>query len=182
MVHILEAPRLSGYALLDSGAGEKLERFGEVTLRRPDPQALWRKGRAESEWDAADLTFERESDRGGSWRARKGAPRIAQGVSAEWAIEHDGARFLIRPTPFKHVGIFPEQAANWNLVRTAQRVLPTEEPRLLNLFGYTGRRECARRPLRIHGDPRRRFEDVDHMGRGQRGGERPRTFSDARRL
>lgn len=138
MVHVLAAPELTGYALIDSGAGEKLERFGEVTLRRPDPQALWRKGRPDTVWDSADLTFVRESDRGGSWCSREDAPRCARGDDPEWAIEHEGARFLIRPTPFKHVGLFPEQVANWSLVQEAGQALGLREPRMLNLFGYTG--------------------------------------------
>jgi len=119
------------YALLDSGAGEKLERFGDVLLVRPDPQALWRRRLDAREWQAADLVFVRESDRGGRWEPDEERPRKG------WVIGFQDARFLIRPTPFKHVGLFPEQAANWLWMK---ELLPDlgEEPRILNLFGYTG--------------------------------------------
>jgi 23S rRNA (cytosine1962-C5)-methyltransferase len=152
---------IAGYALLDCGHGEKLEQVGDVLLRRPDPQAMWRPLREPAAWDAADLCFVRESDRGGRWepgpRARRQAPR-------EWALHHRGATLLVRPTPFKHIGVFPEQSGNWAF--TAERIAAlrggdapqdggtprsddaargdgaaraaSERPALLNLFGYTG--------------------------------------------
>lgn len=120
-----------GHALLDSGEGEKLERFGDVRLVRPDPQALWRRRLEPAAWAGADLVFVRESDRGGRWEARGKRP------PAEWELAFDDARFLVRPTPFKHVGVFPEQAPNWRWMqaRLAAAGGPT---RVLNLFGYTG--------------------------------------------
>jgi 23S rRNA (cytosine1962-C5)-methyltransferase len=128
---------LGGHELLDSGHGEKLERFGEWTLRRPDPQAMWSPARP-AEWDSAHLRFVRESDRGGRWEP--GAR--ARGTPPEsWTLEHQGARLIVRPTPFKHVGLFPEQAANWAFVAdriAAQRRAGVERPALLNLFAYTG--------------------------------------------
>lgn len=120
------------YALVDSGDGEKLERYGPVLLRRPDPQALWRRVLEHSEWDRADFTFVRESDRGGRWELRPGAPS-----KREWTISFAEGRFIVRPTPFKHVGVFPEQATNWVAVARAAPAL-AKRPRLLNLFGYTG--------------------------------------------
>ncbi len=129
------------YALLDSGAGEKLERFGPLVLRRPDPQALWRPHLGESSWAAADLSYERDEASGGkrgSWRVRPGAAPLARAAQPRWEIGWRGVRCVIEPTPFKHVGIFPEQAANWDLIERAARCLPGEKPRLLNLFGYTG--------------------------------------------
>jgi 23S rRNA (cytosine1962-C5)-methyltransferase len=136
---------IEGYALLDCGDGEKLEQVGGVLLRRPDPQAMWKPRRDAAAWDAADLRFVRESDRGGRWeagaRARGEAPR-------QWELRHRGATLLVRPTPFKHIGVFPEQSGNWAF--TAARVAElragtgaspadaTERPALLNLFGYTG--------------------------------------------
>jgi len=120
------------YALLDSGAGEKLERFGRFTLVRPDPQALWRRRLAPRDWQAADLVFVRESDRGGRWEGR------ARGeIERGWELEFEAARFLVRPTPFKHVGVFPEQAANWRWVGEQLARLGSGA-RVLNLFGYTG--------------------------------------------
>lgn len=123
-----------GVALLDTGGGEKLEQFGALTLVRPDPQALWSPRLGPDEWEArADLWFERESDRGGRWRACSpaGAGLLAQ-EDPRWTLPHDGLSFVLRPTPFKHVGLFPEQASNW-------RVLGERRPgTMLNLFGYTG--------------------------------------------
>ncbi len=131
-------PDFPAHALLDSGGGEKLERFGDVVLRRPDPQALWRKRLDDVAWDRADLTFARESDRGGRWVAREGASAAARADRPEWRVAHQGASFWIRPTPFKHVGLFPEQAANWAWIDAVRRGLGAGRPRLLNLFGYTG--------------------------------------------
>lgn len=132
---VLPPHPLGDYALLDTGLGEKLERIGPYVLRRPDPQAMWRPRRPARVWDAADLVFERESDRGGRWRAARGT------VPEEWTIAHEGARLLVRPTAFKHVGVFPEQATNWRW--TAEQVRRVardrgEAPRVLNLFAYTG--------------------------------------------
>ncbi len=129
-------PSFPGYQLLDSGNGEKLERFGKYVLRRPDPQALWHPRLDRKEWQKADLSFVRESDRGGRWQAGGGK----QG-SHSWEMDLFGARIHIRPTPFKHVGLFPEQSANWKWV--SQRLRDQESsssPRktVLNLFGYTG--------------------------------------------
>jgi len=129
---------IEGYALLDCGAGEKLEQVGDVLLRRPDPQAMWRPLREPAAWEAADLRFVRESDRGGRWepgsRARHPAPR-------EWELHHRGATLLVRPTPFKHIGVFPEQSGNWAFTAERIRALAgagEKRPALLNLFGYTG--------------------------------------------
>lgn len=125
---------LAEVELLDSGNGEKLERFGPKVLRRPDPQALWRPRLEPREWDRADLTFVRESDRGGRFEDRRG--RAVR--DPEWKIEVLGARCLIRPTPFKHVGLFPEQASNWRAIERWRREGAGEAPELLNLFGYSG--------------------------------------------
>jgi 23S rRNA (cytosine1962-C5)-methyltransferase len=131
-----EPVALDEHALLDTGEGEKLERFGGITLVRPDPQAIWRRRRPAA-WEDADLVFVRESDRGGRWSTRDGAPAEARGKDASWPLRFRDATFLVRPTPFKHVGVFPEQAVNWEWVR-ARRAGLGERPRLLNLFGYTG--------------------------------------------
>jgi len=126
---------LDDYELGDSGGGEKLERFGAVWLRRPDPQALWQRAWDERAWGRAELVFVRESDRGGRWEAAPHASAAAR--RGEWDFGVDGARFRVRPTPFKHLGVFPEQATNW---RWVAGLLPRlgPRPRLLNLFGYSG--------------------------------------------
>jgi len=117
----------SDYELLDSGGEEKLERYGNVTLARPDPQALWGKSLGAGEWQKAKGRFERQG-REGRW--------IEQGLPKEWQISLKDLNFLIRPTSFKHTGLFPEQASNWGwsaeLVKNAGR-----EVTVLNLFGYT---------------------------------------------
>ena len=129
---------LDDYRLLDSGHGEKLERVGGWILRRPDPQAMWRPARQDL-WGDADLVFVRESDRGGRWERGPGGRKAPE----SWTIAHAGARLLVRPTPFKHIGVFPEQSANWSF--TAERIAACAaargdgaRPRLLNLFAYTG--------------------------------------------
>lgn len=131
-------PPFPDHALVDSGGGEKLERFGAVLLRRPDPQALWRPRLPARDWAAADLAFQRESDRGGRWIASRGAQAAARGSEPRWSVAWGDARFVVRPTPFKHVGIFPEQAATWQLLREARGAFGDDAPQLLNLFGYTG--------------------------------------------
>jgi 23S rRNA (cytosine1962-C5)-methyltransferase len=124
-------PGVDGYQLLDSGNAEKLERFGPYVLRRPDPQALWRPRLSPEEWNNADFSFIREDDRGGKWKKKRSNQPI------EWQMEVQGASFRIHPTPFKHVGLFPEQASNWAFVEERRLQLGLERPKLLNLFGYT---------------------------------------------
>ena len=125
---------LDHYQLLDCGHGEKLEKVCGLVLRRPDPQAMWRPLQAPDVWDRADLVFERESDRGGRWRTQ------GQAAPADWVFSHRGAKLALRPTPFKHIGLFPEQAANWLWTAAQIEKLSLDErrPRLLNLFAYTG--------------------------------------------
>ncbi|MBL8863023.1 MAG: class I SAM-dependent methyltransferase [Planctomycetes bacterium] len=135
---VLEHVPFPAYALLDSGNAEKLEDFGGVVLRRPDPQALWTPRLAPAEWARADLSFVRESDRGGRWEARRDADPRARGAQPAWELAFDACRFVVRPTPFKHVGLFPEQAANWRLLVEVRTSFATERPRMLDLFGYTG--------------------------------------------
>jgi 23S rRNA (cytosine1962-C5)-methyltransferase len=114
------------YELLDSGRVEKLERFGTYVLVRPDPQALWVKGLPESEWTSADAAYTRE-DREGKWQINKELPK-------EWQINFGGLQFIIKPTSFKHTGLFPEQLPNWEWM-THNKI---EGSSVLNLFGYTG--------------------------------------------
>jgi 23S rRNA (cytosine1962-C5)-methyltransferase len=139
------------YELVDSGGGEKLERYGPIVVRRPDPQALWRPRADAREWEAAHLRFERDEQSGGKrgrWIEARNAPSFARGEGAGWEVRWRGATSVVRPTPFKHLGLFPEQAANWEWIANAARALGLEpglesglesgRPRLLNLFGYTG--------------------------------------------
>jgi 23S rRNA (cytosine1962-C5)-methyltransferase len=118
-----------GFELIDSGEGEKLERWGDFVLSRPDPQALWRKSLPEKDWLSADGIFSRE-ETDSEWRLRSDVPQ-------SWEIDFGGLRFRIRPSPFKHTGLFPEQLENWkwmaDAVKNAGRPVS-----VLNLFGYTG--------------------------------------------
>jgi 23S rRNA (cytosine1962-C5)-methyltransferase len=111
------------YELLDSGDEEKLERFGAFTLSRPDPQALWPKRLGEEEWAHAEGRFERRGQEG-IWHSNN--------LPKQWEIEFGGFRFAIKPTSFKHTGIFPEQEPNWKWIES-------QKPKIvLNLFAYTG--------------------------------------------
>ena len=122
------------YELLDSGDGRKLERFGKYVLARPCSQAMWRPARSEADWTRADASFDRED--GNRWHGRSNLPK-------EWQIETAGIRFKLGGTDFGHLGIFPEQRAQWRWIR--QQVNRTIEqsnnqaiPRVLNLFAYSG--------------------------------------------
>ncbi|MBE5807074.1 MAG: SAM-dependent methyltransferase [Clostridiales bacterium] len=117
------------YEVLDTGDGEKLERWRDVILRRPDPQAIWPKQQP-ARWANPDATYHRSQKGGGEWEFFRKLPE-------RWTVEYGALRFYVHPTGFKHTGLFPEQAANWDwmakLIRAADRPI-----RVLNLFGYTG--------------------------------------------
>ena len=117
------------YEVLDTGDGEKLERWKDIVLRRPDPQAIWPKQRPEI-WRRADAHYSRSAKGGGEWTFFKELPE-------RWTVRYRDLQFYVRPTGFKHTGLFPEQAVNWDwmagLIRAAGRPV-----RVLNLFGYTG--------------------------------------------
>ena len=116
------------YALLDCSDGEKLERWGKHILRRPDPQAIWRteKGGA---WNRADAVYRRSASGGGQWTRRE--------VPEAWQICYGDLTFRVKLMNFKHTGLFPEQAANWDFIRSS--ISGAGRPiRVLNLFAYTG--------------------------------------------
>lgn len=118
------------YELIDTGGGEKLERWGEIVLRRPDPQIIWPLPKETEAWRKADAHYLRSSSGGGQWRYHKPIPE-------RWTIGYRGLSFHIKPTGFKHTGLFPEQAINWqwmmDKIQGAGRRI-----RVLNLFAYTG--------------------------------------------
>lgn len=126
--NILITKSSKDYELLDSGDGEKLERFGKIVLSRPDPQALWEKSLPAEKWKSADAHFTRSFEKG-DWKIKKGVPN-------SWNIDFGGLKFLIKPTAFKHTGIFPEQEANWKWMREVLKNHSGAD--VLNLFGYTG--------------------------------------------
>ena len=121
------------YELLDCSGGEKLERWGQYVLRRPDPQAIWQTPK-DRDWDRADAVYRRSESGGGRW--------IKSEVPASWQIREGNLTFQVKLMNFKHTGIFPEQAANWafidDVIRHAGRSV-----RVLNLFAYTGAASLA---------------------------------------
>lgn len=140
-------PDFGDYELIDSGNFEKLERFGRYVTRRPEPQAIWRPTLPEAEWRRmADASFLRDarSDERGEWTLRTGTPE-------RWTVEYACGAMRLRMrlglTSFKHVGIFPEQAANWDFIYDNCRRMAAAggAPRVLNLFAYTGGATLAAR-------------------------------------
>lgn len=124
--HLTSLP-WSDYELLDSGDSMKLERFGNIVVARPETQALWKKMRLEL-WDAVHAEF--------AFHEKKGLWNMKKSVPESWELSWNALRFLVRLTGFKHTGIFPEQAPNWEWI--SEKVSKLEKPNVLNLFGYTG--------------------------------------------
>ena len=117
------------FELLDCSRGEKLERWGNYTVVRPDPQAIWDTPRSDSRWRNCDGRYSRSSSGGGAWdRAR---------LPQSWQIGYGELRFNIKPRSFKHTGLFPEQASNWDYIMRKIRGAGREIS-VLNLFAYTG--------------------------------------------
>ena len=118
------------YELIDASAGERLERWKDVILIRPDPQIIWINPEPSPLWESADARYIRSSSGGGEWEYFKKLPE-------SWEINYKNLRFKVKPTGFKHTGLFPEQAVNWDLcgelIKGAGRPV-----RVLNLFAYTG--------------------------------------------
>ncbi len=134
---------LPDYALLDSGHGRKLERFGTYTFDRPEPQAMWKQHLVPGAWLRADATFKAGSAKdspntgddddgeGGRWRFAKPLP-------AAWPVEVMGVTLQCRLMSFRHLGLFPEQAPHWAWMLEHLQTIRGEQPRVLNLFAYTG--------------------------------------------
>ncbi len=118
------------YELIDCSGGERLERWGKVTLIRPDPQVIWNTPKTHPLWKKADAVYHRSNTGGGSWEIRRSVP-------ARWEIGYRDLRFNVKTMGFKHTGVFPEQAVNWDyvsdLIQSADRPV-----KVLNLFSYTG--------------------------------------------
>ena len=120
------------YELLDTSDGERLERWGEVILIRPDPQIIWTTEKRDPLWHSAHARYHRSNKGGGHWETYKK-------VSDRWTIGYGDLTFNIKPMGFKHTGVFPEQAVNWDFA--AAKIKEANRPvKVLNLFGYTG---CA---------------------------------------
>lgn len=129
------APDWKDYQVIATGDGEKLERWGNLTLLRPDPQVIWRAKKPLRSYDNIDAIYERSSSGGGAWRFNKS-------VNTEFNLKWRDLTFSLKLMGFKHTGLFPEQAVNWdrmmNLIKDSSRKI-----RVLNLFGYTGAASVA---------------------------------------
>ena len=119
-------PNDKNYSLVDSGNGMKLERFGDITLLRPEPEAIWMPGNIRL-WDNADYRYDRNNK--DKWIKNKNTPE-------SWTINYGEINLLIKPTAFKHTGLFPEQLSNWEYFK--RNTKGKKGLKILNLFGYTG--------------------------------------------
>lgn len=127
---MLLANEWKDYELIDTADGEKLERWGQYTLRRPDPQVIWSAQKSSKEWKNADAHYHRSSKGGGEWEYKRKLPE-------KWTISFGPLSFYIEPTGFKHTGLFPEQAVNWKWMM--EKIQSAGRPiKVLNLFAYTG--------------------------------------------
>lgn len=124
------------YELIDCGNFEKLERFGQYTLIRPEPQAVWDKVMSDKEWkQLADATFDQKSSNSGEWIKHK---NVKDNWNLNYASNDVRIKFKMALTRFKHVGIFPEQADNWEYIYSSIKGFKNKHPKVLNLFAYTG--------------------------------------------
>lgn len=147
-------PSFSDYELIDSGDFEKLERFGEYVTRRPEPQAVWHRTLSEEEWRRRSDAVFRRDERGArseSSNGERGQWSLCDGVPSRWSVRYRYSDMSIRMrmglTSFKHVGIFPEQASNWNFIydECCRQRKSGSVPSVLNLFAYTGGATLAAR-------------------------------------
>ncbi len=123
------------YELLDTSAGERLERWGDVILIRPDPQIIWNTERKHPMWKKAHARYHRSNTGGGHWEKYRTMPD-------NWQIHYHELTFQLKPMGFKHTGIFPEQAINWDWMQ--EKIRSANRPvKVLNLFAYTGAATCA---------------------------------------
>lgn len=124
------ATQWKDYELIDTGDGEKLERWGKYRLRRPDPQIIWPKTLPKNEWEKTDAHYHRSSSGGGQWEIRKNLPE-------HWRVDYGPLSFQVKTMGFKHTGLFPEQAVNWEWM--IGKIQKANRPiQVLNLFAYTG--------------------------------------------
>lgn len=119
------------YELLDSSEGERLERWGNIILIRPDPQVIWKKPKTHPMWKQAHARYHRSEKGGGQWEQYKKMPE-------QWDITYRDLTFKIKAMGFKHTGLFPEQAINWDYTRQVIRNSGRKDVKVLNLFAYTG--------------------------------------------
>lgn len=136
-IQLLTPQYWKDYELIDCGNFEKLERFGELILIRPEPQAVWPKALNESEWSKQHhIRFKGRSATSGDWLKKN--PKIADRWHISYQNKEAAIKFRLGLTSFKHVGIFPEQAVNWDYISSTIKSFKTPQPKVLNLFAYTG--------------------------------------------
>ncbi len=118
------------YELIDATDGERLERWKDIILIRPDPQIMWSAKRTDKRWNDAHAVYHRSQSGGGHWEMLKKVPNV-------WSVDYKDLTFRLKPMDFKHTGLFPEQAVNWDLM--AESIKKANRPvKVLNLFAYTG--------------------------------------------
>jgi len=137
MIQLLAPTHWKDYELIDCGDFEKLERFGNVILIRPEPQAVWKKTLSEQEWKkTAHISFKGRSATSGEWVKKN--PSIPDRWHVEYKNNEVAIKLRLGLTSFKHVGVFPEQAVNWDFISSSIKKFKTPQPKVLNLFAYTG--------------------------------------------
>ncbi len=167
---LLITEKSKDYELLDSGNGEKLERYGTYVLRRPDPQILWNKTLPLSKWEEADAAYSRTS-LSGKWNVRN--------EIGNWSITLEGLTFTLKLLPSKHLGVFPEQSSHWKWLedKISKEVSGGKKISVLNLFGYTGGASiaCAKAGASVcHVDASKFAVDMTKINLGNSGlGEKP---------
>ena len=147
---LLSPEHWADYELIDTGGFEKLERFGQYILSRPEPQAVWNKMLPQEEWErTANAIFRKETGKDSHRDNERGDWVLKKGMPQQWRINYSYGdmklRFRLGLTAFKHVGLFPEQAENWNYIYDSLLRMEMTQPRVLNLFAYTGGASLAAR-------------------------------------
>ncbi|MBR5177875.1 MAG: class I SAM-dependent methyltransferase [Lachnospiraceae bacterium] len=147
------------YEVLDCSSGEKLERWGKYRLLRPDPQVIWSTPKNPSLWEKLNAHYHRSSKGGGEWEFFD--------LPEQWTIGYRELKFNLKPFSFKHTGLFPEQAVNWDWMRSRLRLALDKEPdrnfKVLNLFAYTGGATVACAAEGYFGDPHNSHINVTHV-------------------
>lgn len=129
---LVSSPDWKDYELMDTGDGAKLEAFGPYRFVRPEPQAVWRPAMPKNEWESAHMVFKADDeDNDQGWQIQKPVPD-------RWEMQYKNLKFWVRPTPFRHMGVFPEQAPHWDWIAEKIRGARSGPVKVLNLFGYTG--------------------------------------------
>lgn len=177
MMEILVTEKTEEYELLDSGDGEKLERYGSMVLSRPDPQAVWPKKLLKEDWQKADATYTRSAE-SGKWQVADSSQHLASRENT-WQVKLEGMTFNLKLLPSKHLGLFPEQSAQWKWL--GEKISSSKRKiSVLNLFAYTGGASiaCAKAGADVcHVDASKFSVDLAHKNLDDSGlGDKPVRF------